>query len=205
MAGKAASDSKDHGKRARNGPPKKPDTNKGQARQEPKNKAPASTTKPGIESEAGDSKKSKHIVKSDEQKPSKADALKSEVFKLGGDEKDWQMIKDIDSDNEELTASQTKATDEDKKLQKELQQFMKGLPFDKIQASAGDDEEDDGIVSDDEGAESAAGQAPPVAQSDKQESKLSKKTMADAAADLKNLANADKSTLQSRQGKEVSP
>ena len=205
MADKAIPASKYNGKKARNGPPKKPDTTKPQRRQEPLTKAPPSTTKPGSVSKVGDSKKSKNIVRSDEQNHSQADALKSEVFKLGGDEKDWQMIKDIDSDNEEFTTSQTKATDDEKKLQKELQQFMKDLPFDKIQASAGDDEEDDEIVSGDESAESAAEKAPPAAQLDKQESKLSKKTMADAAGDLKNLANADKSTLLSRQGKEVSP
>ncbi|KAK4686047.1 ribosome biogenesis protein MAK21, partial [Tremellales sp. Uapishka_1] len=74
-------------------------------------------------------------------------ALIQAVKDLGGDEQDLELIKGIDSDEEETVVAKTQSTD-DKSLRKALGAFMKELDFTAVApAAAESDEEDEEEVS----------------------------------------------------------
>ncbi|WWD20366.1 hypothetical protein CI109_104842 [Kwoniella shandongensis] len=70
-------------------------------------------------------------------KPSKiSDELRQVVKDLGGDEEDLKLIEGIDEDDEEPAAKSDKAPVDEKKLRRELGDFMKGLDFSGFKDSA---------------------------------------------------------------------
>ena len=91
----------------------------------------------------------KQVAGSSKTAPTKASSLKDDVLALGGDEKDLELIQDIDSDSEMETST---ATSTDKSLQRELAKLMKGLPFKEAKQAFSDelieDEEEPGDVED---------------------------------------------------------
>ena len=79
-------------------------------------------------------------------------AIMAEIKELGGDEKDWDLIKDIDSSDEEYVNDDKKAMD--KGLKDELAALSKQLGLADYQPSEASEEEDQGDeVDEDEGEE----------------------------------------------------
>ncbi|KAI0106236.1 CBF-domain-containing protein [Nemania sp. FL0031] len=67
--------------------------------------------------------------------------LLDEIKALGGDEDDYKLVGDIDSDDEEIN-NQARGTDVDKLLRAELASFAAGLGFDKVEQEAASEEFD---------------------------------------------------------------
>ncbi|KAI0525787.1 CBF/Mak21 family-domain-containing protein [Xylaria bambusicola] len=67
--------------------------------------------------------------------------LLDEIKALGGDEDDFALVGDIDSD-EEAVNNQTSSKSADKKLRDELATFAAGLGFDQVQQDAGSEQSD---------------------------------------------------------------
>ncbi|KAH8117031.1 CBF-domain-containing protein [Phellopilus nigrolimitatus] len=85
-----------------------------------------------------------------------ADSFKKDILALGGDEEDYELIKDVDSDGYEQTASSSK---QDVALSKELAKFTKSLNFSSVKPQdLEDDEEEDAEDSDEEEDEEDSGE-----------------------------------------------
>ncbi|KAI1170253.1 CBF/Mak21 family-domain-containing protein [Nemania sp. FL0916] len=88
-------------------------------------------------------------------KPGNLSSLLDEIKALGGDEEDFKLIGNIDSDDEDIN-NQTGTRDADKLLRAELASFAAGLGFDQVQqdsageeSGAEDNENDDEVSGDD--------------------------------------------------------
>ncbi|TRX98704.1 hypothetical protein FHL15_000046 [Xylaria flabelliformis] len=91
--------------------------------------------------------------------PGNENILLDEIKALGGDEDDFKLVGDIDSDDEAVN-SHTGSRDADKLLRAELASFAAGLGFDQIQqdvvseeSDVEDDQGDDNTSADDNGEE----------------------------------------------------
>ncbi|CAJ2513471.1 Uu.00g015900.m01.CDS01 [Anthostomella pinea] len=86
--------------------------------------------------------------------PSDSNTLLDEIRALGGDEEDYKLLEDVDSDDE-VPNDQDGKKSTDKDLRAELAKFASGLGFDDVTPASADEESDanmDEVVSD--GAES---------------------------------------------------
>ncbi|KAI1744053.1 CBF-domain-containing protein [Xylaria scruposa] len=91
--------------------------------------------------------------------PGNENVLLDEIKALGGDEDDFKLVGDIDSDDEAVN-NQTGSRDADKLLRAELASFAAGLGFDQVQqdivseeSDVEDDQGDDNTSADDNGEE----------------------------------------------------
>ncbi|KAI0553382.1 CBF-domain-containing protein [Xylaria curta] len=104
----------------------------------------------------GDSRPRSHDKKT---QPGNENVLLDEIKALGGDEDDFKLVGDIDSDDEAVN-SHTGSRDADKLLRAELASFAAGLGFDQVQqdivseeSDVEDDQGDDNTSADDNGEE----------------------------------------------------
>lgn len=70
-----------------------------------------------------------------------ANVLLDEIKALGGDEDDYALVGDVDSDDEAIN-NQTTSKSADKKLRDELANFAAGLGFDQVQQDLAGEESD---------------------------------------------------------------
>ncbi|KAI0965651.1 CBF/Mak21 family-domain-containing protein [Xylaria arbuscula] len=100
---------------------------------------PNAFTKPNVQSRDRSSKpptKNQNAPQRDD-----ANFLLDEIKALGGDEEDYKLIEDIDSDDDAVN-NQTASKDADKRLRDELASFAAGLGFDQVAQEAVDEESD---------------------------------------------------------------
>ncbi|KAI0430420.1 CBF/Mak21 family-domain-containing protein [Xylaria sp. FL1042] len=115
-------------------------------------------TKPNTQSKDRPSKPQNKPQNKNQKTSQRDDAnfLLDEIKALGGDEDDYKLIGDIDSDDEAVN-NQTESKDVDKRLREELASFAAGLGFDQVEQDAASEEsdaeadQDNEIVRDDEG------------------------------------------------------
>ncbi|KAI1133655.1 CBF-domain-containing protein [Nemania abortiva] len=96
-------------------------------------------TKPNTQSRDRNSKPQEQKQKTSES--SDANVLLDEIKALGGDEDDYKLVGDIDSDDEAVN-NQTGGKDADKLLRAELASFAAGLGFDQVEQDAVSEESD---------------------------------------------------------------
>ncbi|KAI0811619.1 CBF/Mak21 family-domain-containing protein [Xylaria sp. FL0064] len=106
-------------------------------------------TKPGVQSRdrpSNPQSKNQNASRQDD-----ADFLLDEIKSLGGDEDDYKLIEDIDSDDEAVN-NRTDGKDADKRLREELASFAAGLGFDQVVQDAVNEESDAEADQDNESA-----------------------------------------------------
>ncbi|GAP82534.1 putative ribosome biogenesis protein MAK21 [Rosellinia necatrix] len=84
-------------------------------------------------------------------KPSDANVLLDEIKALGGDEDDYKLVGDIDSDDDAIN-DQSKTKDADELLRAELANFAAGLGFDQVEPDPAEEETDPEDMPDEEAA-----------------------------------------------------
>lgn len=105
-------------------------------------KAKNEKPKQDVKGNKKDKKDKKKATNSVQDGVSTSDALLEEIRALGGDEKDLELVGDIDSEEEDLEGNNT-GTKPDKGFQAELAQFASGLGFEKVKPEEAAEEEDE--------------------------------------------------------------
>ncbi|KAI0489842.1 CBF-domain-containing protein [Xylaria cf. heliscus] len=130
-----------------NGKPKPKPHTKPNAQARDRQPNTKSTSKPNTQSR--DSRPRSHDKKHQTSQPDSGNVLLDEIKALGGDEDDFKLVGDIDSDDEAVN-NQTGSKDADKILRAELASFAAGLGFDQVQQDPASEESE---AEDDQGDE----------------------------------------------------